>query len=114
MGPLLVRVHIGVVEGRSDRVLLRPTGIGGLPPASVHVQVDLLRRDGGRFGLELIDLGSVLGGVLVTFSVDIALVPHELQAVEVGARTRIRQVRRWFVAAGAGGRGTESRYLGAE
>ena len=107
-------MHIGVVEGGSDCVLLRPTGIGGLPPASVHVQVDLLRRDGGRLRLELIDLGLVLVGVLVTGLVEVGSVSHELQAVEVGARTGIRQVRRWLVAAGAGGRGTESRYLGAE
>ena len=107
-------MHVGVVEGRSDCVLLRPTGIGSLPPASVHVQVYLLRRDGGRLRLELIDLGFMLVGVLVTGLVEVGSVSHELQAVEVGARTGIRQVRRWLVAAGAGGRGTESRYLGAE
>ena len=37
--PRLVRVDVGVVEGRSNRVLLLPTGISCLLPASIHVGV---------------------------------------------------------------------------
>ena len=52
--------------------------------------------------------------VLVTGLVEVTSMPHELQAVEVGARTRIRHVSRWFCKRRTGGCGTESRYFGAE
>ena len=108
-------MNVGVVKGRSDRVLLRPSSLCCLPSACVHVQINFFRWNRCWFGLKLVDLRFMLArAILITRLVEVAFMTHELKAVEVGARTWISQVSWWFVAAGARGCGTESRYFGAE
>ena len=72
-------MHVGVVEGRSHCVLLRPSGFCSLPPACVHVQIDFLRRDGSWLRLKLVDLRFMLARtILVTGLVELASVTHKL------------------------------------
>ena len=72
-------MHVGVVEGRSHCVLLRPSGFCSLPFAGVHVQIDFLRRDGRWLRLELVDLRFMLARtILVTGLVELASVTHKL------------------------------------
>ena len=108
-------MNVGVVKSRSDRVLLRPSSLCCLPSACVHVQINFLRWNRCWFGLKLVDLRFMLArAILITRLVEVAFMTHELKAAEVGARTWISQVSWWFVAAGARGCGTESRYFGAK
>ena len=65
--------------------------------------------------MELVDLWFMLAWtILFTWLVEVASVTHELKAAKMGSWAGIRQVRWWFVLAGSGSCGTESRYFGAE
>lgn len=108
-------MHVGVVEGRSHCVLLRPSCFCSLPPARVHVQINFLRWNRSWLRLELVDLLFMLARtILVTGLVKLASMTHKLQAVEMGAWTGICHVSWWFGETGARGCGTESIYFGAE
>ena len=44
LSSFLICMHVGVIESGSNRVCLRPTGICGLLPACIHIQIYFLRR----------------------------------------------------------------------